>query len=241
MALRTFMRYESKYLMTTEQQRAVLGELKKYMTPDPYCTDGRLYSIYNIYFDDENDSIIRRSLSKPYFKEKLRLRSYVRIPSDSDRIFIELKRKTGGIVTKRRASLSYAQTRSFVEDGTIPDDLKYIDRQVLDEICYFKQINPVMPKVYIRYDRYAFFGNDDPEFRITFDSEIRTRRDSLSFAAGDYGTELLEENQRLMEVKVNGAMPLWLTGVMTANGINSVSFSKYGREYETSVSAQTII
>lgn len=223
--------------MTTEQQQAVLDELKNYMTPDPYCTDGRLYSIYNIYFDNEDDSVIRRSLAKPYFKEKLRLRSYVRIPSDSDWIYIELKKKIGGVVTKRRAALTYEQTRRFVSDREYPDELRYIDRQVLDEICYFLDTNNVEPKVYIRYDRYAFFGNEDPEFRLTFDSGIRTRRDNLSFAAGDSGSNLLEDNERLMEVKINGAIPLWLTKVMTENGIRQTSFSKYGREYQSSIAS----
>ena len=63
------------------------------MDPDEHCKSGKNYNIYNIYYDTDNSDVIRHSISKPYYKEKLRLRSYY-IPNNSnDKVFLELKRK----------------------------------------------------------------------------------------------------------------------------------------------------
>lgn len=236
MALVTFKRYENKYMIDVDKMEKLLVEIKKYMTPDPYCTDGRLYSIYNIYFDNDENSVIRSSLAKPYFKEKLRMRSYLRCPGPDDNVFIEIKRKIEKIVTKRRAVLTYADADAFLERGAYPASCSFMQRQVLDEISYFIKVYNVHPAVYICYDRYAYFGNDDKEFRLTFDSSIITRRDRLRFDYGAVGEQLLLPGQRLMEIKISGAIPYWLSNKMSELDIFRTSFSKYGREYETYIS-----
>lgn len=236
MPLSTFKRYEQKYMLKIPDMEALLPVIKKYMTPDPYCTDGRLYSIYNIYFDNSGDTVIQNSLAKPLFKEKLRLRSYYPSPAPDQPVFLEIKRKINKTVTKRRAVLTYYEAKRFIADGSVPAECTFINRQVLEEVAYFISTYDVVPKVYIRYDRYAYFGNDDKEFRLTFDSSIRTRRTNIWFENGDHGSELLSPDQRLMEIKISGSIPIWLADAMDARNIRCTSFSKYGREY-TSYSA----
>lgn len=230
MVLQTFKRYEKKYSVDSDQAEKILNEIKKYMEPDPYCADGRYYTISNIYFDNDTNDIIRTSVAKPYFKEKLRLRSYGVEMGPDDTVFFEIKRKSGKIVYKRRAALTYREALDFIENRVYRQDCDYMCRQVLEEIGYFIDAYRVKPAVFISYDRLAFFGRDDPEFRVTFDSNIITRRDELYFT-GERGEPLIGEDQRLMEIKISDAVPFWLARMLSDFKIYSINFSKYGSEY----------
>lgn len=82
----TFKRYEIKYLLTQAQKEEILRAMAPYMKLDKY---GRT-TIRNIYFDTDSYRLIRRSLEKPAYKEKLRVRSY-KTASGEDPFFVELK------------------------------------------------------------------------------------------------------------------------------------------------------
>lgn len=231
MALKAFRRYEKKFQMTEEQMNQLLPLLSEHMDPDRYCQLGQTYTICNVYYDTDDSRVIRNSLSKPYYKEKLRLRSYG-TPSGSDSsVFLEMKKKIGGLVTKRRAELSYKDAQNFLENRRIPQELDYMNCQVLREIEYFLSQYPVKPAVFISYERSAFFDRTDPEFRLTFDRKLLSRRENPDLLSGNYGTLLMPQNFRLMEVKVSKAFPTWLADALCDMGLFSSSFSKYGREY----------
>ncbi len=232
MSLKTFKRYEKKYLLNKEQFVALYSKLQQYMKPDKHCKDGNNYTIYNIYFDTDNNDIIRHSVSKPYYKEKLRLRSYKGNIMPHDIVFLELKKKIGGVVNKRRATMTLAEANLFIEEGIIPTNTDYINNQVLQEIAYFLKNNAVKPKAYICYDRIALFGKEDKNFRITFDYNIKTRREFLRLEQESFGTPLLDEGTYLMEVKINGAIPVWLARELSELNIYSTGFSKYGTEFK---------
>lgn len=232
MALKTFKRYENKYLLGEEQYHAVRALLPQYMRADTYNQDSEFYSIYNIYYDTPQNDIIRNSLSKPYFKEKLRLRSYFIPTSQDDKVYLELKKKIGGIVSKRRAKMTLGQATRFVELGIVPTTKDTLNSQVVDEIAVFLNSHIVAPSTFIGYDRRAFFGLADKEFRLTFDNNIMTRRNNVALEDGAFGTPLLQNAQYLMEVKISGAIPLWLAHVFSKQKIYSTSFSKYGTEYK---------
>lgn len=232
MTISTFKRYEKKFLLNGTQYQSILPDLMQYMHPDENCRNGQEYSLYNLYYDTADSSVIRQSLSKPYYKEKLRLRTYSATVSADSQVFLELKKKIGGVVSKRRAALQLDEAYQFLNSGIKPENAKYINRQVLDEIAFYLQHKPVTPSCYISYDRTAMFGKDDRDFRITFDHNIVTRRDHLSLERGSFGQELLEPGQYLMEVKISQALPLWLAELLADNHIYVTSFSKYGREYK---------
>ena len=231
MAIKSFKRYEKKFLINKEQYDNLIPILLKYMDYDEYCKDGRNYSIYNLYYDTENDDVIRHSIYKPYYKEKLRLRSYRTPKSLDESVFLELKKKINGIVNKRRVVMTLGEAYDFLESGKRPQTEDYINNQVLNEIEYYLKNNPVYPKVYIGYSRKALFGKEDRYFRVTFDSKIMARRDDLSLESGSYGDGLLEDNIYLMEVKILGAMPLWFANILSELEIYNTHFSKYGDEY----------
>jgi len=230
--INTFKRYEKKFLLSYSQFENIMPRLEEYMEKDKYCRGGNTYSIYNVYYDTDDSSVIRHSLSKPYYKEKLRMRSYSTPKSMNDTVFIELKKKIGKIVSKRRAVLTLRDAKNFTEKGIRPKSDDYITNQVINEIGYFLKTNKVHPMAYISYTRIALFGKDNPELRITFDNHIITRRDNVALERGCYGEELLPEGKYLMEIKIPGAIPLWLSKLLAEFKIYPASFSKYGTEYK---------
>lgn len=229
-----FKRYEMKFMLTQAQLDTLIPKLLEYMKPDEHCQNGEEYSIYNIYYDTRDHHLIRHSLSKPYYKEKLRLRSYEVPTSPNDKIFLELKKKIGGIVNKRRAVLTLKEVDDFIKLGKHPVTANPMTHQVVNEIAYFLSHNDVAPAVYISYKRLAFFGKADKDFRVTFDYEITTRRTDLSLAKASYGKQLLDKGQYLMEVKLSSAVPIWLSKVLSGLSIYRTGFSKYGQEYQNS-------
>lgn len=231
MAIKSFKRYEKKYILTKEQYDKLIPRISEYMDPDKFCKDGRNYSIYNIYYDTEDNQVIRHSIDKPYYKEKLRLRSYKIPKSYDDTVFLELKKKINGIVSKRRVVMTLGEAEKFLKFREKPKTNDYVNNQVLKEIEYYLDNNTVKEKIYISYSRKAFFAKDDKDFRITFDSKLLTRRDNLSLEAGPFGQNLLENNQYLMEVKILGAIPIWFTKILSELKIYNTNFSKYGNEY----------
>lgn len=232
MITKTFKRFENKYQLSASQLKQLMPLLLTQMKPDDYTKKNDGYSIYNIYYDTENYDIIRHSLAKPYYKEKLRLRSYTIPTSPDDQVFLELKKKIGGVVNKRRAILRLSEASRFVSKLEYPKELNTINRLVLEEIEFFLKNNLVTPKTYIGYQRIAFVGKNDPELRVTFDYNLKSRQHSLSLEKGDFGHSLIPADHYLMEIKILGAIPLWLTHALTELEIYSSSFSKYGKAYK---------
>jgi hypothetical protein len=236
-AIKSFKRYEKKYLLNKDQYDMLIPRLLEHMNSDEYCKSGETYNIYNIYYDTDNSDVIRHSISKPYYKEKLRLRSYSVPKSQDDKVFLELKKKINGIVNKRRVVLALGEAQHFLKEGFKPFSEDFKSKQVLNEIEYYLRRNEVHPAVYIGYQRRAFFGKENKDFRLTFDSRILTRREDLCLESGCFGEDILADNNYLMEVKILGAMPLWFADILAEFSIYSTHFSKYGKEYMNHVSA----
>lgn len=231
MAIEVFNRYETKYLIDTKTYNILINELEGRMIPDSYSRDNSFYTICNVYYDTADSALIRHSLSKPDYKEKLRLRSYG-VPQKGAKVYLEIKKKYNGIVNKRRCALKLNEADCLVKNHIYPHIEEYMNRQVLNEIYYLVNRLELKPMVYIAYDRRAYFGRDNSDLRVTFDTNIRTRRSSVALEKGDYGEGLLGADMWLMEIKCAGALPLWLTKILSENHIYKTSFSKYGEEYK---------
>lgn len=221
----TFKRTEKKYLLNEVQYQNCIDQVKKHMQPDEYGN----YSIYNVYYDTVNYALIRNSIEKPVFKEKLRMRSYC-LPKDDSTVFLEIKRKVNGIVFKRRVTMNFCDAKRYIETG-LRDGYS---GQVFNEIDYFLKYYHPAEKLFLRYDREAYKGVEDETLRITFDKDIRSRETDV-YAYNDSGDNLLKDGQRLMEIKANSAIPLWLCKALTDNRIYPCSFSKYGTVYKNKI------
>lgn len=236
MAISTFQRREVKFMLSKEQFEALLPIVHEYMNPDAYCVDGKEYGIYNIYYDTPDNFLIRTSLEKPYYKEKLRLRSYYSPAAPDSSVFLEVKKKIGGIVTKRRVAMTLEEAEAYIQTRVHPYYERFIDKQVMQEMDVFLNFyDSIAPRQYISYQRAAFFGKEDSEFRLTFDRQITERRYDLSLSKGSYGSQIILPDQRLMEIKIPGALPMWMSRALSELCIRKVSFSKYGTAYKNFV------
>ncbi|NMP38170.1 MAG: polyphosphate polymerase domain-containing protein [Clostridiales bacterium] len=219
-----FQRTEMKYLLNPEQFRGMERITEKYMSPDAY---GK-YTIGNIYFDNDRFELIRNSIEKPVYKEKLRLRCYG-VPTDSDAVYLEIKKKFKGVVGKRRMKFTAADAYAYLNYAVAPPDS---DTQIFKELDYFISHYKPVPQVYLAYDREAFASDIDTELRITFDHNVRYRTDDLDVRHGDRGKLLLDEDRYLMEIKALGAVPLWLSRALGDMEVFPASFSKIGEVYK---------
>ncbi len=226
-----FERVEIKYLVPKERYEAFMAAMEPYMQLDEYG----LSAICNIYYDTDDNLLVSRSLGKPKYKEKLRLRSYG-VPGNESIAFAEIKKKFDGVVYKRRAALPYLEAEAFLNYGIRPKE----DSQIVREIAYFRDFYKPVPKLFLGYDREAYFGKKDPALRITIDRNIRYREKDLFLSKGDYGDLLDPDGSYLLEIKAGDAMPLYLTRILSELQLYPASFSKYGKIY-TVTNAQTAV
>ena len=167
-----FQRFEIKYLLDSRQRAIVEQAFRGRMLPDPHGES----SICNIYYDTPDYRLIRDSLEKPVYKEKLRLRSYGRVMPE-EKVFLELKKKYRGVVYKRRIELAEDQAVAYMAGRC---ELPY-DCQIGREIDYFRLFyRGLEPAVYLCYDRSPWFSAEDPNLRATFDKNIRWRQEDMA-------------------------------------------------------------
>lgn len=234
MAQTVFNRYEKKYVLTPEQYGRLTDALRGHMEIDEY---GK-HTIYNLYYDTVNYGLVRRSIEKPVYKEKLRIRSYG-APREDSEVFVEIKKKYKGVVNKRRVAMTLRQAYNYVERNIRPvlEHPTETDAQNLKELDYFLQRYRLRRGMYLAYDRIALKGVHD-DFRLTFDTRIRNRIARMDLEEGGESGSLLPEGYRLMETKVMGATPLWFSHILADCEIYPTSFSKYGNFYKQMIDAR---
>lgn len=220
--MNTFKRYEKKYLLTKTKCKKLFEEIGEYIKEDKFASS----YVCNLYYDTDSDQLIRSSIEKPGYKEKLRIRSY-NVPDSSDTVFIEIKKKYDGIVYKRREKFTLNQANSFMDNNELPTS------QIQDEISWIKDTyKGLKPKMYVAYFRQSYHAKDEFDLRITVDSNLIYRTDNLDLSAGIFGSNIIDESKCILEIKTAYAMPLWLCNALSNLGIYPSSFSKYGVAYK---------
>ena len=226
MDINVFKRVEKKYLLSEDLYQKLFEKINNYITVDTYDFS----TICNIYFDTDDYLLVNRSIEKPIYKEKVRLRSYG-VPKKNSKVFLEIKKKYKGVVGKRRVSAPLKEFYTYFDIGKYPN----VDTKIMNEINYCFKFYNLKPKVFLAYDRYSYKGKDDSNFRITFDKNIRSRTDNLYLENGDNGMLLLDKICYIMEVKTLGAYPLWFAQILSELNIYPTSFSKYGNVYKKQI------
>ena len=215
-------RYELKYILTKEQVERFQTKVLSHMKVDKYG----LTTISSIYYDTPNYTLINRSIEKPLYKEKLRLRSYGLAKEDSP-VYLEIKRKNDHIVYKRRIASTEKKIEEFLQGG---EGLGH--EQIERELLAFKDTYKVLePKYLIIYDRVAYY-EEGGDLRITLDHNPRYRKDNLNLHTSLEGTPLLKEGEAILEIKVQHSVPLWLVEILSAEKIYQSSFSKVGTAHK---------
>ncbi len=214
----TFERHEKKYMLNRRGAAALLEALGPHIAPD----ERPQYSICSLYFDTPDFQLAQRAGRHAAYKEKLRLRSYG-VPTADDTVYFELKKKLDGVTYKRRMSMTLREADAYLRAGIRPAETG----QVFDEIDWLVTQNRLKPKALISYERAAYHGTEDPSLRLTVDSNVRYSMDHTDLAKGGWGILLVPPDVALVEVKVAGAMPLYLTQALSAAQAYPTSFSKY--------------
>lgn len=218
-----FRRVEKKYILDSKQYKKINEILKDYVVPDEYGKS----TICNIYFDTDNYELISHSITKPFFKEKVRLRSY-NTPKKESTVFLEIKRKVDGVVGKRRIAMQLSDFEKYIENTK---SVTNSNKQIKNEIDYYFKKYKLSKKMYISYKREAFYAREDKDFRITFDWNIKAREYNLNLDKGVYGENILSPDKYVMEIKTLGAIPIWFVKVLDECEISPCGFSKYGEAY----------
>lgn len=217
-----FRRVEKKYIITKNQYLMLKEAIKDKMTEDEHGKS----TICNIYFDTEQYELIRHSITKPVYKDKIRLRSY-NIPTLESKIYLEIKRKSEGVVSKRRIEMTLNDFYEHLENVNNESENSQVKRE-LD--YYFSHYN-LKPTMFLSYYRRAYYDKENREFRLTFDSNILARNYDLEIEKGNFGTNILEEDKYIMEIKTLGAIPMWFVKLLDELKICPCGFSKYGEAY----------
>lgn len=230
---KTFDRVEKKYLITASQEKEILNEIDSHMQKDTYFDS----TIYNIYFDTKNFDLIIKSIENPKFKEKLRARSY----KGYDRVYLEIKTKLRGkdynTGYKRRVLITHEDYKVWQSGGSSLVALAAkaqetpADIQIASEIEYMIAHFDLSPKIFVRYNRKSYTG--DGGLRITFDTDLRYRDEDLTFDTSENDKPYFKDDRNIiMEIKVHGAMPLWLVHTLSRTKAYPERFSKIGNIYK---------
>lgn len=218
---KSFKRHEIKYLITINQYINLMNYLSDKVEKDVFYKS----TIYNVYYDTDNFELIRKSIEKPIYKEKLRIRSYNKPTLDSS-VYVELKKKYDHIAYKRREKIAYKYilNNSFLEGA---------ETQIDKEIKYFNDFyGGLSPKMFLSYEREAYYFKNDKQIRITFDTNIKYQTENVSLLPSISGIKLLSNNLVLMELKVPFSIPYDLTKYLSSEKIFKTPFSKYGTAYK---------
>lgn len=220
MDVNVFQRVEQKYLLDKNIKDLFLDKINQMVEKDPYFES----TICNIYFDNDDNELIINSLEKPTFKNKVRLRSY-NVPNLDSRVYLEVKDKYKGVVGKRRCKMQLKDFYNYIDNGYVKDE------QIMKELDYYFNYYKLKPFIFLAYDRQSYLGKGNKNLRITFDSNLRSRKDNLRLEYGDKGDYYFEDDKYIMEIKTLGSMPLWLTRILSELKIYPISFSKIGSIY----------
>lgn len=218
---KSFKRHEIKYLITINQYINLMDYLSDKVEKDVVYQS----TICNVYYDTDNFELIRKSIEKPIYKEKLRIRSYDKPTCDSS-VYVELKKKYDHIVYKKREKIAYKYilNNSFLEGA---------ETQIDKEIKYFNDFyGGLTPKIFLSYEREAYYFKDDKQIRITFDTNIKYRTENVNLLPSISDIKLLPNNFVLMELKVPFSIPYDLAKYLSSEKIFKTPFSKYGTAYK---------
>jgi len=227
----TFKRYELKYMLTRRQAALLREAMDGHMALDRFGHS----TIRNVYLDTDSFRLVRRSIEKPLYKEKLRVRAYGKA-GEGDPVFVELKKKFESVVYKRRLTLPHRLAMDALNAGEpLPTE-----GQIAREIEAFREFyGPTLkPAMFLSYEREAYYPTDGEDFRLTLDENILWRTDHIDLGTSCFGAPLLGPDQVLMELKTPGGIPLWMVRFLSENRIRKISFSKYGSAYRQLMTAK---
>ena len=233
MGKEVFNRYERKYVIDYDTYEKLLRDLKPYINMDKYAKNDGYYTISNIYYDTVDKLFHHERMERQRFRQKLRLRAYNDVSLD-DLVFLEIKKKYKGLVNKRRTKIKLKDVYDFLstkEDISVTPEYEVSNQQILREMAFLKNFYDLVPTLVVAYERQAFFAIEDDDIRITFDKNVRRRKEDFRLENGSHGDLILNPELFILEVKLNGTLPLWLARILNEHMCVKRRFSKYSNSH----------
>lgn len=207
----SFERYEKKYKITQLQASEMIAFLKGHLALDKHHNPKNIvpYKIHSLYLDDKKARIIQKSIEKPSYKEKYRLRWY----GDPKQTFLEVKIK--------HLTRSHKKRMTFKEDSSLLDNYQSLILEAYPS-SYLTSItnDPIQQYCLIEYDRIAF-ENQNENLRITFDYDV-------SYTFQEEKKSLFDSDTVILEIKYDQSLPRFLSHYLSAHHMYSRSLSKIG-------------
>ena len=222
MAVTIIDRMEQKYFVSFDKYKELMNKIEDKLVKDKYFDE----RIYNIYFDNDQYEFMTKSLDKPLYKEKVRLRSYETADKNSN-VFLEIKKKYQGHGNKRRVVINYDEAKEYIDNKTIPNT----NMQIMNELDYTFKKNNLKPKISLTYDRLSYAFKEDDSYRVTFDTNIRYSNKKLDLVDLDDDYCLFNDGY-IMEVKTLKGYPTWFIKALNELKLYPVSYSKVGEAYK---------
>lgn len=223
-------RYEFKFLITRAQRDAIIPQFPSTVAADRNSGADAGYRIYSLYFDSPERDCYWEKLRGLGSRRKLRVRLYEStLATASGACFVEIKHKHDGRGVKRRLHVPLEDALQITAGQPATAPIRPGEERVLTEVQSLISDRHFQPVCCLRYDRKAYFdAQSESDLRITFDEDIRYRMDDLaSLQHGAFEHRLLRDGESVMEVKVTGAVPVWLTRLLTAEKCHPAGRSKY--------------
>ncbi len=231
-AVRSFNRFELKYLLTSSQANAFRDDLVHHVDLDPHAGPTGSYPLASLYYDTDDHRFYWEKIDGIKFRRKLRIRSYHPAPEPATTVFVEIKQRVNRVTQKRRVVTSLAEALALCSSGIIPEHDPR-DSATFDEIAAMTLYYDLHPTVITLYEREAFLGREaDPGLRITFDNDIRYRAADLDLTSPGPGRPAINPTWLVMEVKVNERIPFWLTELVARHDCELIRISKYCQSLE---------
>jgi len=228
-ALRTFNRFELKYLVSKREVDRLRPEVEAYMRRDAYAdADGR-YTLSSLYYDTPSLACYHAKLDGLRFRRKVRIRHYEQqaaLTADTP-VFVEIKQRVDRVTQKRRAALAYADALELCDERIIPDHEER-DQAVVEEVFGLVVCHNLVPTCITTYQREPWVGGEyDPGLRLTIDFDLRYRMHDLDLDSKHPGKYMVPPSFSVIEIKANDRVPYWLTHLVARHNLQLTRMSKY--------------
>ncbi len=225
-----FSRFEFKYLLPQAQRLEVESELSNFVEYDPFVIDrpDHRYLVRSLYWDDKSLTAFQDKIDGMLVRSKFRIRTYTTEPDEAVPRFLEIKGRNNNLVVKHRTPMDIGTESSFVAGDQLAELVmsSCSEGPIHQEFCFQRFRRRIRPYALIDYQRRPFISRFDPEFRLTFDEELRATQTSSLFPKPSDRSVRLVPGYTVMEVKVRHHLPSWFHRIIQSYELRRLSFSK---------------
>jgi hypothetical protein len=207
-----------------------------HLRADENAGEGAFYPIVSLYYDTRDRDCYWEQIRGAKSRRKLRVRVYGSLDGSlPPTVFVEVKHKCDGRGVKRRVRTSLEDALRIASGQAVEAKFSKVDQRTVEEVHQLVHERGFLPCCCMRYDRQAFAAIDPAsDLRITFDTGVAYRFENLTPVPDDRNFQhyLHPEGTSVMEVKVTGSVPYWLSTMLGENGCILQSHSKYCNSLE---------